>query len=100
MDDHEQSRSIPGPEHGQLCYLQIPALDVTASARFYERVFGWRVAPPDSEFEAPAMIGQWITDRPPAPDAGPVGWIHVEDIPCPLAEADRAGGALRDGPAE
>ena len=64
---------IPGLAHGQLCYLQIPALEVTTSARFYERVFGWRVDPPESGFEAPGLIGQWITDRSPAPDAGPVG---------------------------
>lgn len=28
--------------HGRLSYVQIPAIDVRASARFYERVFGWK----------------------------------------------------------
>lgn len=94
----EESTSLAGLAHGQLCYLQIPALDVTASARFYERVFGWRVSPPDAGFEAPAIIGEWVTDRPPAPDAGPVGWISVKDVRETLAEAEWAGATAREAP--
>jgi PhnB protein len=90
-------------EHGQLVYLQIPAADITTSARFYESVLGWRVDPPESGFEAAGLIGQWITDRPPAPDAGAVMWIHVDDVAHTLGEAERAGATLRlqptpDGP--
>jgi predicted enzyme related to lactoylglutathione lyase len=98
VEPQEQASSIPGLAPGQLCYLQIPAQDVTTSARFYERVFGWQVDPPESGFEAPALIGQWITDRPPAPDAGPVGWIHVPDVRRTLGEAQAAGARLCDGP--
>ena len=94
----EQATSIPGLVRGQLCYLQIPALDITASARFYETVFGWQVDPPEAGFEAPGLIGQWITDRAPAPDAGPVGWIHVPDVRVTLGDALTAGGAVRDEP--
>ncbi|HSC02882.1 MAG TPA: VOC family protein [Solirubrobacteraceae bacterium] len=90
--------SILGLQPGQLCYLQIPALDVTTSARFYECVFGWEVDPPEAGFEAPGLIGQWITDRPPAPGAGPVGWIHVPDVRRTLEEAQAAGGAVCEGP--
>lgn len=91
--------------HGQLVYLQIPAADIMASARFYERVFGWEIDPPDSGFEAPGLIGQWITDRPPAPDAGPVMWIHVNDVAQTLSAAEQAGAAREqpptpDGPRE
>jgi PhnB protein len=87
-------------EHGQLVYLQIPAADITTSARFYERVFGWEigVGGPDSGFEAPGLIGQWITDRPPAPGAGPVMWIHVDDVAQTLAVAAEAGAAPQQEP--
>ncbi|MFZ1996942.1 MAG: VOC family protein [Solirubrobacteraceae bacterium] len=90
-------------EHGQPVYLQIPATDITTSACFYERIFGWTIDPPESGFEAPGIIGQWITDRPAAPDAGPVTWIHVDDVAHTLSQAARAGAALRlqptpDGP--
>ena len=85
-------------DHGQLVYLQIPATDIAASARFYEEVLGWSVDPPESGFEAPGLIGQWITDRAPAPGGGPVMWLHVDDVVQALAAAERAGAVLRDGP--
>jgi len=85
-------------DHGQLVYLQLPATDITASARFYEQVLGWRVDPPASGFEAPGLIGQWIIDRAPAPDAGPVMWLHVDDVSDTLDAAQRAGATHRDGP--
>jgi PhnB protein len=97
-ETEDQPTSIPGLAAGQLCYLQVPALDVTASAEFYARVFGWGVDPPETGFEAPGLIGQWVTDRPPAPDAGPVGWIHVQDVRATLDVARDAGATLREGP--
>lgn len=97
-ESEQQSTSIPGLSHGQLCYLQIPAEDITTSARFYEQIFGWTVDPPDSGFEAPGVIGQWITDRAATPDAGQVGWIHVDDLRQTLAQAERAGAVVRQGP--
>ncbi|MGZ4165344.1 MAG: VOC family protein [Solirubrobacteraceae bacterium] len=84
--------------HGQPVYLQIPATDIVTSARFYERVLGWSVDPPQSGFEVPGLIGQWITDRVPAPDAGPVVWMHVDDVVQTLEAAQRAGAVVRDGP--
>jgi predicted enzyme related to lactoylglutathione lyase len=97
-DQEEQSTSLAGLAHGQLCYLQIPAHDVAASARFYGRVFGWRVDPPGAGFEAPGLIGEWTTDRPPAADAGPLGWMMVRDVAETLGAAERAGGTVRQGP--
>lgn len=71
----------PAPQaHGQLCYVQIPALDAMRSAVFYENVFGWRVERPHPSFEAPGMIGQWTEDRLPARDLGPLLWIAVNSI--------------------
>src|SRR5947209_5886100 len=95
----DPATSIPGLVHGQLSYLQIPAVDITTSARFYERVFGWRVDPPETGFEAPGLIGQWITDRPPSPAGGPVGWIHVADVRQTLGAARELGGVVHDRPA-
>ena len=41
-DDAEAAR-VSGMKHGQICYLQIPALDLMKSAEFYEKVFGWQI---------------------------------------------------------
>jgi PhnB protein len=100
VGEHEQqATSIPGLVRGQLCYLQIPANDITVSARFYERVFGWSVDPPESGFEAPGLIGQWVTERPATPEAGPVGWINVPDVRQTLRDAVATGAEPRDEPA-
>jgi PhnB protein len=85
-------------DHGQLVYLQLPATDIAAAAHFYARVFGWQVDPPEAGFEAPGLIGQWVTDRPPAPEAGPLLWLHVDDVPRTLAAAQEAGAMLRQPP--
>jgi predicted enzyme related to lactoylglutathione lyase len=84
--------------HGQLTYLQIPALDVVASATFYEQIFGWQVDPPKPGFEAPGLIGQWVTDRPPAGNAGPLGWIHVDRIDDTVDLVRSTGGEVIEEP--
>jgi predicted enzyme related to lactoylglutathione lyase len=42
----EQGPARPRPAHGQLSYLQIPAIDVAQSAAFYEKIFGWHIERP------------------------------------------------------
>jgi predicted enzyme related to lactoylglutathione lyase len=80
------------PAHGQLGYLQIPAVDPDASGAFYAAVLGWTADPPG--FTAPGLIGQWVTDRPPVPDAGPLLWFCVEALGTALTRAAQHGGQL------
>jgi predicted enzyme related to lactoylglutathione lyase len=84
--------------HGQLSYLQVPATDVGQSAGFYEKIFGWHVEPPHPSFEAPGLIGQWVEDRPAAPDAGLLAWIQVDRIDDTLDLVRTNGGEVLDGP--
>ena len=49
--------------HGQVCYLQVPTTDLAASARFYAAVLGWQTDAREAGFEAPGVIGQFVTDR-------------------------------------
>jgi predicted enzyme related to lactoylglutathione lyase len=103
-DEPEPARGRSKPTHGQVSYLQIPAIDVVQSAAFYERVFGWRIERPHPEFEAPGLIGQWVGDRPAAADAGLLAWIHVDRIDETLDLVRAHGGevlepASPDGPA-
>jgi len=85
------------PTHGSVEYLQLPAVDVTRSAAFYEAVFGWTVDPGSGSFEAPGMIGPWTTDRAPASGAGPVVWICADRL-APTLERAVANGAEVHGP--
>jgi predicted enzyme related to lactoylglutathione lyase len=93
QEESERARSLV---HGQVCYLQLPAADQTRAAVFYHAVFGWDVEQHHPDFTAPGLIGQWVTDRPPAPDAGPVLWIHVADMYAALKRVREHGGQVLD----
>lgn len=86
------------PPHGQIGYLQLPAIDVARSAAFYEAVFGWSVALDHGSFEAPGMIGQWTTDRAPAVDRGPVVWICADQLAPTLQRAVTHGATVAGPP--
>ena len=84
--------------HGQVCYLQMPAVDAARAAAFYEAVFGWQTEHPYQDFESPGLIGQWVPGRPPASDAGPMIWIHVADLAQTLEAVTKNGGGITDPP--
>jgi predicted enzyme related to lactoylglutathione lyase len=86
------------PVHGQLSYLQVPAIDVPQSAGFYNKIFGWQVELPHPSFEAPGLIGQWVADRPASPDAGLLAWIQVDRIDDTIGLVRANGGEVLDGP--
>jgi predicted enzyme related to lactoylglutathione lyase/catechol 2,3-dioxygenase-like lactoylglutathione lyase family enzyme len=82
-------------EHGQIGYLQLPAIDVARSAAFYETVFGWSVDPSHGSFETPGLIGQWTTKREPATKGGgPVVWICAADLWSTLERDVASGGTV------
>lgn len=83
---------------GRVSYLQIPTDDVTRSAMFYERVFGWRVDLPRGDFEVPGLIGQWVEDVPSVADKGLTIWINVDDIDASLQLVDSSGGSVLEHP--
>ena len=98
MTDDDQADLSLRPKHGQLSYLQIPAIDVRRSAEFYARVFGWHIEHPHPGFDAPGLIGQWVEGRPAARDAGPMIWIHVTDMDETLKRVTEHGGAILEPP--
>jgi uncharacterized protein len=96
-DDAESTRAS-SMYHGQVCYLQIPALDLMTSAVFYEKIFGWKIERPYPSFEAPGLIGQWVTDRAPARDTGVLIWINVDCIDDTLESVRASGGEVIEPP--
>ena len=96
-DDAESTRAS-SMNHGQVCYLQIPALDLMTSAAFYEKIFGWKIERPYPSFEAPGLIGQWVTDRAPARDTGVLIWINVDRIDDTLESVRASGGEVIEPP--
>jgi predicted enzyme related to lactoylglutathione lyase len=98
MTRHDIHRRVQPPPHGQVGYLQLPALDVARSAAFYQAVFGWSVGLEHGSFEAPGMIGQWTTDLTPASSAGPVLWICADELWPTLDKVVGNGGTVRGRP--
>jgi len=91
-------RSPGHPPHGQVGYLQLPAVDVAASAAFYRSAFGWEAELEHGSFQAPGMIGQWTTELKPAASGGPVLWICVDQLSPALHRVTAAGGSVRGRP--
>lgn len=84
---------------GRLYYVEIPALDIAASADFYRTVFGWTVRQRGdgaTAFDdgAGAVSGVWTTERTPADDPGFRLYISVEDAEASATTIEEAGGTI------
>ena len=99
MTQDSEAARVLSLVHGQVCYLQLPAVDRGRAATFYQAVFGWQIEAHYPDFEAPGLIGQWVRDRPPTRDAGPMLWIHVADMAQTLEQVERHGGEVLEPPA-
>jgi predicted enzyme related to lactoylglutathione lyase len=85
--------------HGKICYVEIPAADIESSARFYERVFGWRTrqrgdgqtAFDDTTGE---VSGAWVTGRPMSGEPGLLVYIMVESVAETVDTISAHGGEI------
>jgi uncharacterized protein len=84
---------------GEVRYLQIPAVDVQASAGFYETVFGWRIrtnADGERAFDDASgrVSGSWVPGRKPASEPGVLVWVMVDGVEATLEKIVEAGGEV------
>lgn len=85
--------------HGRLSYLQIPAVNVHDSAKFYAAVFGWQIRGGGDQHLSFAdatgdMIGAWVTDLALAQEAGVLPYIYVHGIDAALERIKACGGKI------
>jgi hypothetical protein len=87
--------------HGWICYLEIPADDVTRSSEFYRDSLGWRLRTHgdgtvafDDGAEGRVVSGTWVTDRPPMTEPGIVISIMVDDVVATCARVEESGGVI------
>lgn len=71
--------------NGKICYIEIPANDVAASAEFYRKVFGWNVRKRDNGSTAfddsiGEVSGSWVLGRSPMSDVGLLVYIMVDSV--------------------
>ena len=86
----------PRYANGKICYVEIPARDVRASAEFYATVFGWQIRQRGDGSTAfddgvNEVSGTWIAGRPPSETPGLLPYIMVDSV-AQTVEAVRAHG--------
>src|SRR5215471_12938845 len=93
------ARMPPTYANGKICYIQMPATDVTRSAEFYTRVFGWNVRKRGDGSQAfddgvGEVSGTWVTGRPPSNTPGLLIYIMVDNVAATLEIVVAAGGEI------
>jgi predicted enzyme related to lactoylglutathione lyase len=82
---------------GEIRYLQIPATDIEASARFYADAFGWTIRTRSDgkiafDDNSGHVSGSWVLDRAPAGQSGLLTYLRVDDVQTALDRIVTAGG--------
>jgi uncharacterized protein len=89
----------PTLANGKICYVQIPALDVSRSALFYRAVFGWAIrrrGDGSTAFDDAVgeVSGTWVAGRPPSREAGLLLYIMVDSVAATIDAILAHGGEL------
>ena len=89
----------PTSINGKICYLELPALDVAQSARFYSRVFGWSMRTRGDGAQAfddatGEVSGAFVLGRTSWATPGLLFYVMVDSVAvsCKLVEA--SGGTI------
>jgi uncharacterized protein len=93
--------STPSPNYqtGKICYIEIPAIDISESAQFYQRAFGWQIRRRDDGSTAfddtvGQVSGTWVPGRPPSKEPGLVVFIMVASAATSIEAIIAAGGEI------
>ncbi len=89
----------PTVANGKICYIEIPAIDISRSAEFYRNVFGWNIrtrgdghlAFDDATGE---VSGTWVLARAPASKPGLLIYVMVDSVPATLEAVLANGGSV------
>jgi len=85
--------------NGKICYIEMPAVDVAASAEFYQSIFGWNirtrgdgsVAFDDAVGE---VSGTWRLHRKPMTEVGLLVYIMVDSVADTIDKVTAQGGII------
>jgi predicted enzyme related to lactoylglutathione lyase len=85
--------------NGKICYIEIPATDITSSARFYEAVFGWTIRQRGDGATAfddttGQVSGAWVMNRPPAAQPGFVIYVMCNSVAATVEAVVAHGGEI------
>jgi predicted enzyme related to lactoylglutathione lyase len=85
--------------NGKICYVEIPAIDVNASASFYKEVFGWQTRQRgDGSTAFDDTVGQvsgtWVLGRRAATEPGLLIYIMVDSVVATIDTVIANGGKI------
>jgi len=85
--------------NGKICYLEIPAVDIDRSSKFYAAVFGWQLrrrGDGATSFDdgVGEVSGSWVTGRPPSDSPGMMVYVMVDSVAATIEAVEANGGVL------
>ena len=85
--------------NGKVCYIEIPAIDINASASFYKEVFGWRIRQRgDGSIAFDDTVGEvsgtWVLGRKAATEPGLLIYIMVDSVAAAIDAVIANGGKI------
>src|SRR5947209_8102938 len=90
--------TTPTPNYrtGKICYIEIPAIGISESARFYQRAFGWNVrqrGDGSAAFDDTVgeVSGTWVLGRSPSTNPGLIVFIMVASAAATIEAIIAAG---------
>ena len=94
-----ENKKRPTLGNGKICYIEIPAIDVNASSRFYKEVFGWQtrkrgdgsLAFDDGVGE---VSGTWVLGRKASTEPGLLVYIMVDSVAKTIDAIITSGGRI------
>ncbi len=89
----------PTLSNGKICYVEIPAIDVSVSVRFYQEAFGWQVRQRgDGSIAFDDTVGEvsgtWVKGRRPSPEPGILIYIMVDSVAAAADAVIANGGEI------
>src|SRR3989442_3275036 len=85
--------------NGKICYIEIPANDINASADFYKQVFGWKIRTRGNghlafDDSVGQVSGTWVLGRPPMTEVGLMIYIMVDNVAATIETIVANGGVI------
>ena len=85
--------------NGKICYVEIPAIDVSSSASFYKEVFGWQTRQRGNGSTAfddtvGQVSGTWVVGRRAATEPGLLIYIMVDSVAATINTIIANGGRI------
>jgi predicted enzyme related to lactoylglutathione lyase len=89
----------PTLTNGKICYIEMPATDITRSADFYKGVFGWNIrkrGDGSTAFDDTTgqVSGTWVIGRPPSGKPGLLFYVMVDSVAATVDAVVAQGGEI------